>query len=185
MSHINLLPWREAQRKQKKQDFFVMVGAFAGVMAVVVLAVHLYMASLIDNQVSKNTTLQNEIKLVKKKIKEIKNLEREKEQLIARMRVIEKLQSNRPAVVHLLDELAKIIPEGMQLNELVQKGKKITIKGNAQSNARVSAFMRSLEESPWFSRPSLDVINTKKAGTRKDRTFTLHVNQGAPTGDKK
>ncbi|MEN8170481.1 MAG: PilN domain-containing protein [Pseudomonadota bacterium] len=191
MSHINLLPWREAQRKQKKQDFFVVVGAFAGVMAIAVLTVHVYMASLIDNQLSRNNILKNEIKLVEKKIEEIKNLERQKEQLIARMRVIEELQSNRPAIVHLLDELAKIIPEGMVVEDLTQKGNKITINGSAQSNARVSAFMRALEDSPWFSKPSLDVINTTSAGSRKSRTFKLNVNQSAPidpaasTGGKK
>ena len=185
MSHINLLPWREALRKQKKQEFFAIVGGFVGLMVAVVAVVHLYMASLIDNQVYRNTTLKNEILLVDKKIKEIEDLEKQKEQLIARMRVIEELQSNRPAIVHLLDELVRMVPEGMFIETLVQKGKNITIKGNAQSNARVSAFMRALEDSPWFSKPSLDIINTEKSGTRQNRIFTLQVNQDAPKGDEK
>lgn len=185
MSHINLLPWREALRKQKKQDFFTVVGVFVGLMAVVVVAVHLYMASLIDNQISRNNILKNEIKLVDKKIEEIKSLEKQKEQLIARMRVIEELQSNRPSIVHLLDELVKVIPEGMYIGSLVQKGATITINGNAQSNARVSAFMRALEESPWFKEASLEVINTENAGTRKNRAFTLQVKQSAPAEGSK
>lgn len=185
MAHINLLPWREALRKQKKQDFFVVVGIFVGIMAAVVIAVHLYMASLIDNQIARNDTLKREITQVEKKIEEIKNLERQKEQLIARMRVIEELQSNRPAIVHLFDELVKVIPEGLYIDTLEQKGGMITIKGMAQSNARVSAFMRALEESQWFKKPSLEVINSKTSGTRKDREFTLKVSQDSPVGGEK
>ncbi len=182
MARINLLPWREAQRKQKKQEFFTLLGMAAILMLAVVGGVHVYMASLIDNQTARNGILKQEIKLVEKKIEEIKALEKQKEQLIARMRVIEELQSNRPAVVHLFDELARIVPEGLYIESLEQKGSKITIKGNAQSNARVSAFMRALEESVWFKNPSLDVINTMSSGMRKERAFTLLVQQDAPKG---
>jgi type IV pilus assembly protein PilN len=187
MAHINLLPWRAALRKQKKNDFFISVGIFTGAMAVAVAVVHLYMAGLIDNQISRNNVLKNEIRLVEAKIEEIKNLEKQKEQLLARMRVIEELQSNRPAVVHLLDEIAKIIPDGMYIEKLEQKGNKITIEGTAQSNARVSAFMRALEESPWLSKPSLEVINTKSSGARKSRSFKLQVIQDSTVaiGDTK
>ncbi|MCW8918258.1 MAG: PilN domain-containing protein [Gammaproteobacteria bacterium] len=180
MAHINLLPWREALRKQKKQDFFAVVAIFSGIMIAVVIAAHLYMASLIDNQIARNETLKREITQIDKKIKEIKDLENQKEQLIARMRVIEELQSNRPAIVRLFDELAKIIPEGLYIDSLVQKNGSITITGQAQSNARVSAFMRALEESAWFKQPSLEVISSKSAGARKAREFTLRVSQDAP-----
>lgn len=185
MAHINLLPWREALRKQKKQDFLVVVGMAAALMLAIVGSVHFYMASLIDNQISRNNILKNEIKQVEKKIDEIKTLEKQKEQLIARMRVIEELQSNRPAVVHLFDELARIVPEGLYIETLDQKGVTLSIKGNAQSNARVSAFMRALEESEWFKSPSLGEINTKSAGTRKSRQFSLTVLQDSPKGGKK
>ena len=183
MAHINLLPWREAQRKQKKQEFFVVIGLAVFMMFAVVGGVHVYMASLIDNQVMRNNTLKQEIAQVDKKIEEIKALEKQKEQLIARMRVIEELQSNRPAVVHLFDELARLIPEGLYIESLEQKGSRITIKGYAQSNARVSALMRSLDESLWFKNPSLDVIN--KAGKQSDREFTLYVDQDTPKGEAK
>jgi len=180
MAHINLLPWREAQRKQKRQDFFTVVGIAAALMLAVVGSVHMYMASLIENQISRNNTLKNEITQVEKKIEEIKTLEKQKDQLIARMRVIEELQSNRPAVVHLFDELARIVPEGLYIETLDQKGTTISIKGKAQSNARVSAFMRALEESDWFKKPALNEINTKSSGSTKNREFSLTVLQDSP-----
>lgn len=180
MAHINLLPWRQALRKQRKQDFFVVIGVFVGIMAAVVIAVHLYMASLIDNQIARNASLTDEIAQIDKKIEEIRNLEKQKEQLIARMQVIEELQSNRPAIVRLFDELAKIIPEGLYIDSLDLKGGLITIKGQAQSNARVSAFMRALEESAWFKQPSLEIISSKTTGSRQTREFTLRVSQDAP-----
>ena len=180
MAHINLLPWREALRKQKKQEFLTIVGLGAGVMLAVMGGVHVYMASLIDNQVFRNTTLKNEIEVVEKKIEEIKVLEKQKEQLISRMKVIEELQSNRPAIVHLFDDLARVVPEGLYIETLSQKGAAITIKGKAQSNARVSAFMRALEDSEWFKNPSLDEINAKQAGAQKTRAFSMQVYQDSP-----
>lgn len=182
MAHINLLPWREELRKQKQKEFFTFVGIAAVFTGVLVGGVHFYMAGLISAQNARNQFLQNEIVLVDKKISEIKDLEKQKEQLIARMQVIEQLQSNRPVVVHLFDELAKIIPEGLYLENVEQKGSRLTIKGKAQSNARVSAFMRSLEASKWFEKPALDVIATKKTANSKDREFTLQVSQVSMQG---
>lgn len=184
MAHINLLPWREAQRKQKKQEFFAIIGAFAALMAVVVGIVHLYMASMIDNQIARNNMLKQEIQIVDKKIEEIKELEKEKADLIERMKVIEDLQSNRPAIVHMLDELARITPDGLYIESIKQTQGTISIKGKAQSNARVSAFMRSLEESDWFKKPTLDVISAG-SGKRTDRDFALVVLQDSPGGGEK
>jgi type IV pilus assembly protein PilN len=180
MAHINLLPWREEERKRKKNEFYTVVGAAVIAMAVAVLATHMYVAGLIDYQLSRNNFLKQEIVLVEKKIKEIQDLERKKEQLISRMRIIERLQGNRPEIVHLFDELAKTVPEGLFINTLEQKERNVVIKGTAQSNARVSAFMRALENSDWFEQPELDVISTKRSGVRKDRDFTLRVRQKNP-----
>lgn len=177
MAHINLLPWREELRQQKKKEFFTIIGGTAIVFAGVVLLVHMYVAGMIDYQNSRNNLLKKEIKTVEGKIKEIRELEKQKEQLIARMRVIEQLQSNRPEVVHLFDEIAKIVPDGLFIQSIEQKGRKVTIKGMAQSNARVSAFMRSLEASDWFSAPKLNVIETKKNSDQRSREFTLVVSQ--------
>ncbi len=178
MAHINLLPWREEERKRKKSEFFAIMGGTAILMAVVGLASHLYMASQISYHESRNSYLEGEIRKVEAKIKEISELEKKKEQLIARMRVIERLQSNRPEVVHMFDELVRLVPEGLFIQELTQKGSVLTLKGQTQSNARVSAFMRSLEESPWFTDPELDVISSKKAAAEQGlRDYTLNVKQ--------
>jgi len=182
MAHINLLPWREEERKRKKNEFYSIVGAALVIMALVVLATHAYVAGLIDYQISRNNYLKQEIVLVEKKIREIEDLEKKKEQLISRMRIIERLQGNRPEVVHLFDELAKIIPEGLYIVSLTQTGRDVLIKGTAQSNARVSAFMRALEKSDWFEQPQLDVITTKQTSLRKDREFSLRVRQKSAGG---
>lgn len=186
MAHINLLPWREEERKRKKNEFFAIMGGTAMMMAVVGLATHVYMASEISYHESRNSYMEAEISKVDAKIKEISELEKKKEQLIARMRVIESLQSNRPEVVHMFDELVRLVPEGLFIQELLQKGSALTIKGQTQSNARVSAFMRSLEESPWFTTPALDVIISKQSVEQGLRDYTLNVRQAgtAPVGGK-
>lgn len=182
MAHINLLPWREELRQQRKKEFFTVIGGMAIVAAGLVLVAHIYVGLLIDAQEGRNNLLKQEIKQVEEKIKEISELENKKEQLISRMRIIEQLQSNRPEVVHLFDEVAKTVPEGLYITSLKQKDKIVTITGVAQSNARVSAFMRGLEASPWFDEPKLDVIAAAK-GNREDlersREFTLLVSQAS------
>ncbi len=180
MAHINLLPWREELRYQRKKEFLTIVGGMAIIAAGLVLVVHVYVGILINSQEGRNNILKEEIKKVESKIKEISELEKKKEQLISRMRVIEQLQSNRPEVVHLFVEIAKAVPEGLYIVNLTQKGRRVTIKGKAQSNARVSAFMRSLEASPWFGEPKLDVISASKNAKKnveKAREFTLWVAQ--------
>jgi len=177
MAHINLLPWRAELRQQKKKEFFTVIGGAAIISAGIVLLVHIYVASLIDYQDSRNNLLKRETKVVEGKIKEIQDLEKQKEQLIARMRVIEQLQSNRPEVVHLFDEIAKLIPDGLYITQIKQKDRKVTLVGRAQSNARVSAFMRRLDDSNWFESPTLDVISTKIDKSQKTREFTLNVTQ--------
>lgn len=182
MAHINLLPWREELRQQKKKEFFTVVGGMAIVAAGLVLVAHVYVGLLIDAQEGRNNLLKQEIKQVESKINEISELEKKKEQLVARMRVIEELQSNRPEVVHLFDEIARTVPEGLYLLSLEQKNRTVTIKGRAQSNARVSAFMRKLEASPWFDEPKLDVISAKndtKNQMAEAREFTLQVKQSS------
>lgn len=178
MAHINLLPWREEERTRKKHEFFSILAGTTILMAVFGLGSHVYMAGTIDYQESRNRYLDSEIRQVDAKIREIRELEKKKGQLISRMRVIESLQSNRPEVVHMFDELVRLVPEGLYIQSFVQKGSALTIKGQTQSNARVSAFMRALDESPWFSTPTLNVISgQKKISGEGLRDFTLNVKQ--------
>lgn len=184
MAHINLLPWREELRKQRKRDFFIFAGIAAFAMVLVVVYLHFYVVSLIENQDARNAYMQTEIKKVEAQIKEIQELEKTKEQLIERMKVIDQLQKNRPEVVHMFDELVRMVPEGMYLTRVVQKDRILTIEGRAQSNARVSALMRALDASQWFTNPQLEII---QAGTGKDdntQAFKLHVQQKGPANGK-
>jgi len=177
MAHINLLPWREELRALRNKNFYTLIGFVAGVMVAIIAMVHLQIQSDIDHQNRRNSMLQKEIQIVDGKIKEIKDLEKKRQQLISRMEIIERLQSNRPEVVHLFDELAHLVPDGLYMRTVSQKSRLLTIKGVAQSNARVSAFMRALDQSIWFEEPNLLVIKAEKKGFERAREFTLIVKQ--------
>ncbi len=162
MPHINLLPWREELRKQRQQEFAIMAGFAMAVMGVVVFGVYLYLQQLTDNQLDRNTFLEQQIVSLDKKIAEIKDLDREKERLLARMNIIQKLQSSRPEIVHMVDALVQTLPEGVYYKKITQKANKLSMEGDAQSNARVSSLMRNLETSEWFENPNLVEIKATK-----------------------
>jgi len=175
MTCINLLPWRETRRKEQQRQFFTVAGAAAILMAVIVFYIHFYFGGLIDDQNSRNNFLQTEISKVDKKIGEIKALKAEKEKLLARMNIIQQLQTSRPEIVHVFDDLAHSVPEGIYLIKAAQKGALITLEGMAQSNARVSSFMRNLDKSRWFANPQLDVIKADEKQRVRTSHFKLHV----------
>lgn len=183
MARINLLPWREELRKQQQQEFFVAIGAGVVTVCLAMGFVHGYIGGRIDYQTQRNQFLQKEIDALNKQIAEIKELEAKKNRLVAKMEVIQQLQGSRPEAVHLFDELAKTVPDGVRLDEIVQGGRTLTIKGFAQSNARVSAYMRNLDGSPWLESPVLSVIETKggPTGDRPNR-FDMTVRQTASAG---
>ncbi len=180
MAKINLLPWREAQRKEKQQEFFVMLGLGAALAAVIVLLVHVYHSQLIEAQQDRNKFLEDQISQLDKKIEEIKQLESEKDKLLARMRAIEQLQGNRPLIVRFFDELVRSLPEGVSISAISQSGQAITINGEAQSNARVSSLMRNLESSEWLTSPQLDIIQVKDTNETRISSFTLRFDQVIP-----
>jgi len=182
MTRINLLPWREQQRKERERQFYTMAGGAAVLAVLVVGYIHLHMAGTIDTQRQRNAFLEGEIKTVEGQIKEIKELENEKAQLLARMKVIEQLQSQRPQMVHLFDEMVKVVPEGVYLASVKQNGTSITVEGIAQSNARVSAFMRNIEASAWMSSPKLNVIEAVDKGGQRLSRFVLDIKQVTETG---
>lgn len=178
MAHINLLPWREEKRKEQLRQFLTMLGLSVILMLLVILAVHLQYNRLISAQESRNSFMKSEIAAVEKQIKEITKLSKEKKRLLARMEVIQQLQRNRPGIVHLFEEMVKVIPEGAHIQSLKQSGKDLTIMGIAQSNARVSAYMRNIDASDWLTKPQLNIIQ-KKGQTKKGggRNFTLRAEQ--------
>ena len=180
MTRINLLPWREALRKERKRQFASVAVGAAVLMAAIVFYAHVHINGLIENQNLRNKFLQDEIAKVDESIKEIRQLESAKKALLIRMNVIQDLQSRRPMVVHMLDELVRAVPEGLYLTKMEQQGHEVVLEGMAQSNARVSAFMRALDASAWFDNPRLDVIQVdEKNGTRTSK-FTLVVKQVNP-----
>ena len=180
MARVNLLPWREELRQRKRTEYFIALGACAAVAIVAWLCVHLYYVDLIENQGKRNAFLSSEIKKLDKKISEIKRLEKEKENLIARMRAIESLQTSRPLIVYLFDDLVSTLPEGAYLTEVTQRGRTITVKGVAQSNARVSSYMRNIEQSERLKKPKLSIVETASKGANRSATFTLSFNQTVP-----
>jgi len=167
MAKINLLPWREERRKELLNGFLVMLGLVALFAALTVGIVHFYHSQLIERQNTRIGYIDKRIKEVDKKITEIKELEKQKESLLSRMRAIESLQRDRPLIVHLFDELVRSVPEGMSILALKQEGLKITITGEAQSNARVSSFMRKIEQSEWLKDPKLKIIKEQKVHIKK------------------
>ena len=183
MAKINLLPWREAQRKEQQKQFLVILGLTVVLMALIILLVHLNYVRWISVQNSRNSFLQKEITAVEVQIKEIDRLEKDKQRLIDRIERIQILQRNRPEIVHLFDEVVRIIPEGVHLSSLKQQGKLLTIEGVAQSNARVSAFMRGVDKSGWLTQPTLDIIESDKKSTTKDRTFRIRATQVSALAD--
>jgi len=176
MTSINLLPWREALRKERQQKFYIALGISVVIMALVILGVHSQYSLMIDYQQARNNFLDQQIAHLDKQIAEIKTLEEQKDKLLARMNVIQQLQQGRPKVVHVFDELAKTLPDGVFLTSLKQDKSSVLIEGFAQSNARVSAYMRNLDASPWFTDPKLDVIQaTGKTPEDHASKFTLNV----------
>jgi type IV pilus assembly protein PilN len=179
MPRINLLPWREAERKQRRQEFGVgAIGALvlAGAIAFVV---NLQMGSAVDNQNERNQYLKTEIANLDKQIAEILDLEQRKQRLSSRIQVIEQLERSRPEIVHVFDQLVRTLPDGVYLTGIKQTERKLTLKGVAQSSTRVASYMRNLDASEWLTDPSLDILETKGAGEGGSE-FTLNASQENP-----
>jgi len=186
MAHINLLPWREEQRKEQQRQFLTMLGLSVILMVLIIAAIHLQYARSINVQQSRNNFLQTNISEVEAQIAEINRLEKDKQRLLDRIEKIQLLQRNRPEIVHLFDDVVRILPEGVYLTKLSQKGKALTLEGKAQSNARVSALMRGVDKSKWMTNPVLDVIQSDNKEESKDRKFILRASQFSQiTEDKK
>src|SRR6202167_6738958 len=174
MPRINLLPWREQERKIRRREFTVAACGAIVAAAVFVGGGKLVYSSWTDSQTEKNNLLKKEIIKLDAQIADIQDLENRKQRLVARMEIIENLQSSRPKVVHLFDELVKQVPDGIYLTAIKQSGSKLEIRGVAQSSTRVSTFMRNIDGSAWLANPVLQVVEaTKDSPTGSGSSFTL------------
>jgi type IV pilus assembly protein PilN len=176
MIRINLLPHREEKRKAKQVQFIAFSVIFVVLGALIVGFVHVAILAQIDIQERRNKYLNQEIAFLDKQIDEIKKLREQTRSLLARKTVVEDLQSTRADVVHLLDQMLRILPDGVYLKSLKQTGDKIVLVGYAQSNARVSTLMRSIQDSPWLKTPTLIVITATNVGGLRLSEFTLNFN---------
>jgi type IV pilus assembly protein PilN len=186
MTEINLLPWREEHRQEQKKGFVVMVVMVCVFAAAIVGLIHFQMQGKINYQLARNQFLSAEIATLDKQILEIQELQKVRNSLIERMEVIQKLQGSRPSIVHLFTEIVSTVPNGVYLQSLNQTGSDLVIKGEAESNARVSTYMRNLQASAWLKDPNLTVIEIEDKTINRISTFTLTVKQTSPnvTGEE-
>lgn len=184
MAKINLLPWREDRRNQLNQEFGVVVGAVAGVAILIIVAISFYYGQLIENQEARNQFMEQKIAELDKKIAAIKDLKAKKERLLQRIATIQKLQTNRTEIVHLFDEIVRRLPDGVYLKTMKQSGNNLTFNGVAESNTRVSEFVRNIEASEWMTSPNIDVIKRNQGSALRTSDFTLRLKQSSPKSVK-
>lgn len=183
MAHINLLPWREEQRQEQTRQFATITVLSMALTGAFIFMVHVMFNNQIEHQKYRNKILQDEIATLDASLKQIDALEETKEQLLARMDVIQSLQQQRPQIVHLFDDFVRTVPEGIYLRDIKQEGDQLTIQGVAESNGRVSAYMRNIDSSDWMTTPKLKVIESK-AGALRSSDFTLVTSQTSPDEKK-
>jgi type IV pilus assembly protein PilN len=179
MPRINLLPWRDEQRKERQVQFLIAMGAAFLVAGLLTFLGYLLFSSMIDGQQHRNDRLRTEIKKLDKQIEEINSLETSKQNFIARMQIIEKLQQSRPEIVHVFDEIVKTLPDGAYLTSIKQTDQKFRFDGVAQSSTRVSAFMRDIDSSEWLKNPELQVVQADASGGQAFVVFAEEVPNGA------
>lgn len=184
MLRINLLPHREEKRRERRRQFYVVSGLMLVLGAVIGLAGHLYMSGLIDRQQARNDFLKGEIRKLDTEIAEIRRLRSQVDALLARKKVIEGLQGARVQPVHLFNDLVALMPEGVYLRALNQVGARVTLNGHAQSNARVSHLMRSLDVSEFIDNPGLIEVKSAVVDARRLSDFTLNIQLVRPASDE-
>ena len=180
MNTINLLPWREWERQDKKKQFTVWTVLTVLLAGAIFGLIYIQVSSKIDYQLSRNRFITNEIAKVDKQIAEISDLQKVRRNLLERMEVIQDLQGSRPSIVHLFTEIVGTVPNGVYLQTLTQSGGNLVMNGEAESNARVSTYMRNLSDSEWLKDPNLTVIEVKDKKINRISTFTLTVKQTSP-----
>lgn len=183
MANINLLPWREARREELKRAFLSILGLVAAAAVVVILLADRVVNAQIDHQNARNDYVTQNIRELDKQVAEIKDLQRKRNQLIERMRVIQELQGNRPIIVRVLDQLVRTIPDGVFYTRVAAVGPQLSVNGVAESNNRVSSLMRRLDGSDWLKDPNLDAVRAAPVYGNQANTFDLSVQVDTPESD--
>lgn len=185
MARINLLPWREQLREERKQRFLVILGAVLLASGALIFLGDQYFNSAIENQSARNDFLRKEIAVLDARIKEISELKTRRQQLLERMKIIQDLQGNRPIIGRVFDQLVRTLPDGVFFSELKMSGKSISIAGAAESNNRVSNLMRNLDASEWLTSPNLTEVKAVTQGALDQaNVFQLTVQQTQPGGEE-
>jgi len=181
MARINLLPWREQLREERKQQFLVsLAGVFVIACGVVFLGDQ-YLSAAIDTQNARNDFLKKEIATLDARIEEIKELKTRRQQLLERMKIIQDLQGNRSIIARVFDQLVRTLPDGVYFTSLKMKDHSIAINGASESNNRVSSLMRNLDGSEWLASPNLSEVKAvSSGGVDQANVFTLSVQQVSP-----
>ena len=175
MARINLLPWREEARRERQRQFMYSLMGTLVLGAILVLLVGMFFDQRISNQESRNQQLQQEINRLEQRIARIAELEKTRDRLLSRKQIIESLQASRSLTVELLDELAKTIPVGVTLTNVRQQGTNLTLLGTSQSNARVSAYLQSLEGMDLFVKPELQYVRASQQPISRYETYEFAI----------
>jgi type IV pilus assembly protein PilN len=175
MARINLLPWREEARRERQRQFLYSLMGTLVLGAILVLMVGLFFDQRISHQESRNQQIQVEINRLEQRIARIKELENTRSRLLSRKQIIESLQASRSLTVELLDKLAKTIPVGITLTNVRQQGTRLTLLGSSQSNARVSAYLQSLEQMDLFIRPELQYVRAASTPASRVETYEFAI----------
>jgi len=181
MPQINLLPWREERRAERKKEFLVALLLLALLAAFALIVVDQVINGEINYQNRRNTYLQQNIAELDAEVAEIRDLQRKRTELLDRMRVIQELQGNRPVIVRIMDQLVRTVPDGVFYTSLKSGEGKITVEGVAESNNRVSSLMRRMEGSDWLENPNLDAVRAAPDFGDQATTFNLSVSVQLPT----
>jgi type IV pilus assembly protein PilN len=177
---INLLPWREELREEKKKEFMNVLMGVVFIAGGIVLIMDRSYTGAIEDQRSRNQYLEQKISILEERIEEIMQLQTKRNQLLSRMQVIQELQGNRPIIVRLFDEIAKRLADRVFYKRMAAKGKSLEIDGIAESNNRVSAQLRNFSDSDWFDKPNVSGIVADTNFGPQASQFHLSVQQTTP-----
>ncbi len=180
MAKINLLPWREAYRKEKKEQFLVVL---FGVVVLSALLSYLWVMSVesaIENQGARNHMLDTEIAVLEKQVQEIAELKKKRDDLLTRIKIITDLEGTRPLIVRYFDDFAHAIPDGLYITLFARQGDLVSIEGIAESYNRVASLMRNLEDSDWFASANLTSVTAAPKEGEQANAFKMTVHTSVP-----